>query len=182
MLGEDQSGHVNSIGYEMYIELLESAVKELKGEEVIAGVEPDLNIKIPALIPDSYMPDVRLRLMYYKIFGDIETPDDLEKQEEALTDKFGAPPEPVINLMGLMLIRHQCKRLGVKDISSGKEIVRLSFTDSTKVKPEKMVELSLKPNKKFSITPDSKLRIRIKEITWPRVYEELEYLIKYVKV
>ena len=180
MLGEDQSGHVNSIGYEMYIDLLESTLKELKGEEVIEGIEPDLNIKIPALIPDDYMPDVRLRLTYYKIFGDIETISDLEKQEEALRDQFGAPPEAVLNLMGLMLIRSQCKLLGVKDISSGKDIIRLSFTGQTKVDPQKMIELTLKPNKKYTITPDSKLRIRIKEISWPRVYEEMKLLINYV--
>lgn len=180
MLGEDQSGHVNSIGYEMYIDLLESTLKELKGEEVIEGIEPDLNIRIPALIPDDYMPDVRLRLTYYKTFGDIETISDLEKQEEALRDQFGAPPEAVLNLMGLMLIRSQCKLLGVKDISSGKDIIRLSFTEQTKVDPQKMIELTLKPNKKYTITPDSKLRVRIKEITWPRVYEEMKLLINYV--
>jgi len=77
-----------------------------------------------------------------------------------------------------MLIRHQCIQLGVKDISSGKENLVLSFTENTPLPVKTVIELASQANKKYSITPDNRLKVRIKEITWPRVHEEVTLLQK----
>lgn len=178
ILGEEQSGHIQSVGYELYIELLEEAVSNAKGEEPKnQDIEPDINVRIPALIPDAYMPDLRVRLAYYKALSEIETTDDIHRIEDELRDQFGKPPEQVINLMGLMLIRKYCRDLGIKDLSSGKVGVTLMFTEHTPLSTQKVVELTARANKKYSITPDNRLTIRINEITWPRITEELVYLL-----
>jgi transcription-repair coupling factor (superfamily II helicase) len=181
ILGEDQSGHINSVGYEMYMDLLNEAIHDLRGDtQDIEMVEPEINLRVAAMIPDSYIKDIRLRLSYYKALADINSTEDIEKIEDELKDQFGELPDPVINLMGLMLIRAECKKLGVRDVSAGLKNISLVFTEHTKLKPETAIQLAMRENKKYSITPDSRLNIRMNNITWPAVYEELQYLQKIV--
>jgi transcription-repair coupling factor (superfamily II helicase) len=178
ILGEDQSGEVDAVGYEMYLELLEEAIKEVKGEEVIEQIEPDINVRIAALIPDNYIPDIRIRLSYYKALARITSPDDIERIEDELTDQFGKLPDQVLNLMGLMLIRSLCKKLGIRDLSSGPKNIALAFTDRTPLPPQRVVQLAQQDSKKYSLTPDMRLNIRMPSMTWPNIYDELLLLEK----
>jgi transcription-repair coupling factor (superfamily II helicase) len=181
ILGENQSGHVDSVGYELYTDLLKEALATARGETPDdIELDPEINLKIQALIPDSYIPDIRLRLSYYKALSDIENDTDLEQIEAELRDQFGNPPEPVLNLMGIMLIRHLCKRLKIKDISSGLKSISLQFTEKTPLKTETIISLASRENKKYSITPDNRLNIRLSNQTWNLVYEELTYLLSLV--
>lgn len=181
ILGEDQSGHVNSVGYELYTDLLKEALANARGETPDdIELDPEINLKIQALIPDAYIPDIRLRLSYYKALSDIENENDLELIEAELRDQFGAPPEPVLNLMGIMLIRHLCKKLKIQDISSGIKSISLRFTDKTPIKTETIIALASRENKKYSITPDNRLNIRLSNQTWNLVFEELSYLLSLV--
>jgi len=174
ILDEEQAGHVNAVGYEMYLELLEEAVHRAKGDALPdADVEPDINVRIPALIPDSFIPDLRIRLAYYKQLSDMASPEDIARIEDELRDQFGKLPDQVLNLMGLMLIRKVCKDLSVRDLSSGESSITLAFTEKTPLPAARVVELSTRANKKYSVTPDNRLRIRIHEISWPRIHDEL---------
>ncbi len=176
-LGEEQSGHANAVGYDLYLELLEEAIQLARGGTVAAAeVEPEINLRIPALIPDKYISDIRQRLVYYRALSSIRGPEDVEQIEADLRDQYGKLPEEVINLMGLMLIRLNCKKLGIRDISAGKIGLSLAFTPQTPLTTDRVIELSTRPNKKYSITPDSRLIVRMHEITWPKVYDELNYL------
>lgn len=179
ILGEDQSGHVNLVGYELYMDLLAEALANAKGESAPEDdLDPEINLKVAALIPDSYIKDIRLRLSYYKALADIRSSEELERIEEDMRDQFGPIPEPTLNLMGLMLIRKQCKDLGVRDVSAGLKTISLIFTERTKLKPEIVINLAMRENKKYSITPDNRLNIRMNNITWSAVFEELNYLLK----
>lgn len=181
ILGDDQSGHVNSVGYELYMDLLNEALSEARGENIPdRDLDPEINLRIPALIPDSYIADIRIRLSYYKALSEIKSQADLDNIEAELTDQFGEIPEPVINLMGLMLIRKQCKDLGVRDVSAGPKNISLIFTERTRLKPEEAIRLAMRENKKYSITPDQRLNIRVNNITWSAVYEELNYLLTLI--
>ena len=176
ILGEDQSGTIESVGYEMYLELLEQAIQTLKGEEVTEVLEPEINVRIPALIPDTYIPDIRIRLSYYKALSQISSPDDIDRIESDLADQFGPLPEPILNLMGLMLIRHHCRELGVRDLSSGPKSVSLAFTDKTPLPPHEVIALATRDSKKYSLTPDMRLIIRLNALSWPDIYDELQAL------
>lgn len=179
LLGEEQSGLIDTVGYEFYMQLLEEAIQEAKGEKISDTIEPDMNLRIKAFIPNTYIPNIRLRLAYYRALNQIESPENIDELEEELKDQFGNPPEEVINLLGLMLIRHSCIKLGVKDISSGKENLVLNFTENTPLPAKKVIELASQDNKKYSITPDNRLKIRMKELTWPRVFNEVSQLLRY---
>lgn len=179
ILGEDQSGHVNAVGYELYMDLLQEALAEAKGEKIEdLELDPEINLRIPAMIPDSYIPDIRIRLSYYKALADITSTDDLDRIEEELKDQFGQIPEATLNLMGIMLIRKQCKDLGVRDLSAGLKSISLIFTEKTPLKPETAIKLAMRENKKYALTPEARLNIRMNNITWSAVYEELDYLLK----
>jgi transcription-repair coupling factor (mfd) len=181
LLGEDQSGHVNTVGYEMYMDLLNQALAEAKGEAIDdMDLDPEINLKIPAMIPDKYISDIRIRLSYYKALADISSDDELNRIEEELQDQFGPIPEPAVNLMGLMLIRRQCKELGVRDISAGVNSISLIFSDKTKLKPEYVIQLAVKESKKYSITPDNRLRIKMGTISWSAVHEEMNQLLQHI--
>jgi transcription-repair coupling factor (superfamily II helicase) len=181
ILGEDQSGHINSVGYELYMDLLNEAVHELRGEPVDdAELDPEINLRIPAMIPDNYIGDIRVRLSYYKALSEIRTTEDVDRLESEMKDRFGELPEPTLNLMGLMLIRAQCRELGVRDIGAGLKNISLIFTEKTKMTPETAIRLAMRENKKYSITPDQRLNIRMNAITWPAVYEELNYLLTLI--
>jgi transcription-repair coupling factor (superfamily II helicase) len=178
LLGEEQSGAVDAVGYELYMDLLEMAVQEAKGQPLEESVEPEINLKLKALIPHSYMPDIRLRLSYYKALSNIQSADDIDQIERNLRDQFGQPPEEVFNLMGIMMIRLVCKKLGIRDVSSGTNTLSLFFTEKTRLPPQKVIELTAQANKKYALTPDNRLKIRMNEITWQNVFSELEYLQK----
>jgi transcription-repair coupling factor (superfamily II helicase) len=179
ILGEDQSGHVNAVGYELYMDLLQEALAEVKGEKIDdIELDPEINLRIQAMIPEKYISDIRIRLSYYKALADITSTDDLDRIEEELKDQFGDIPEATLNLMGLMLIRKLCKDLGVRDLSAGLKSISLIFTEKTPLKSETAIQLAMRENKKYSLTPDARLNIRMNNITWSAVYEELEYLLK----
>ncbi len=180
ILGESQSGHIDSVGFEMYQALLEEAIEELKTGRPVhrVEVEPEINLRIPALIPEKYMGDVRLRLAYYKAMNEIQTSDDLERIESDLKDQFGPLPDEVVNLLGLMLIRSVCKKLGIRDLSAGSKNLSLIFTEHTPLQGEVVVRLASRENKKYSLTPDHRLNIRMNNITWPGVFDELVLLQK----
>ncbi|MBX3041433.1 MAG: transcription-repair coupling factor, partial [Bdellovibrionaceae bacterium] len=145
-----------------------------------AELDPEINLRVPAMIPDSYIKDVRLRLGFYKALAEIRSEDDLNRIADELRDQFGALPDPVLNLMGLMLIRRQCKDLGVRDVSAGVKNISLIFTEKTKLKPEVVIKLAMRENKKYAITPDNRLNIRLNNITWTAVYEELGQLLRLI--
>ncbi len=181
ILGEEQSGHISSVGYELYTDLLNEALHEIRGEPTEDyDLDPEINLRVPAMIPESYIADIRIRLSYYKALAEIKSESDLEKIEDELKDQFGPIPDPIINLMGLMLIRRQCKDLGVRDISAGAKTISLVFTEKTKLKTETVVQLASRENKKYSITPDNRLNVRMNNITWSSVYEEMNYLLKLI--
>lgn len=177
LLGQDQSGHINAVGYELYMELLDEAVNEVRGTpHKPDDIEPEINLRIPAFIPDSYIPDIRVRLYYYKALTDISLPEDLERIEEELRDQFGKPPPVVLNLLGVMMIRRVCAELSVRDVTAGTKRISLAFTPQTRIPVQRVLELTARENKKFSLSPDSRLIIRMNEITWPSVLDELMLL------
>lgn len=177
ILGEEQSGTVDLVGYELYMDLLNETLAEARGEQPPdIELEPEINLRIPALIPDSYIPDIRLRLSYYKALSHIRSQDDLSELEDDLKDQFGPIPEQVLNLMGIMLLRLKCKHLGIKDLTTGLKTLSLIFTDKTPLRTEVIIQLAMRENKKYSIAPDSRLTIRMNQISLQRIYEELDYL------
>ncbi len=125
LLGVNQSGHINSVGYELYLELLQNTVKALKGEK-IQDWEPEVNIKVPAYIPSDYIKEPEERLSVYKELVLIKTEGELEEFLDELADRYGAYPEEVKNLASIYHLKILMRQLDIPLIEQkGKNLVFL---------------------------------------------------------
>jgi transcription-repair coupling factor (superfamily II helicase) len=146
LLGEEQSGHIQAIGFTLYLEMLDRAVNAIRN-----GSKPDLNaaldqgievnMHLPALIPDDYLPDVNMRLTLYKRLSNCQTKQQLHELQVEMIDRFGLLPEPVKTLFRLTELRQLGEQLGLKKIEAGPNGGRLQFTDRTVVEPMTIVQM-----------------------------------------
>lgn len=140
LLGDGQSGQIQAVGFTLYMEMLERAVKAIrKGEqpnlEQPLGGGPEVNLRVPALIPDDYLPDVHSRLILYKRIASAADEDGLKELQVEMIDRFGLLPEPTKNLMRLTLLKLQAEKLGIKKIDAGPQGGRIEFAADTCVDP-----------------------------------------------
>lgn len=126
-LGAKQTGHIQNIGYDLFLEMLEDNLNSNSNHKM----EPEINLPWEARIPDDYMPQEKIRLMYYKYLSSFEDIDQIPKLEEELRDGFGPLPEELNNLIGQVMIRHECYRLRIKELSLRKDKLSFSFFDLT---------------------------------------------------
>ncbi len=134
LLGEEQSGQIQSIGFSLYCDMLERAVTALKnGEEIDILEDPydhvDVELNIPALIPESYIFDVYTRLTFYKRMNNFKQPADLDEIKVELIDRFGPMPEAADNLFHVLRIKHKAKALNIKSVVMNEEYADIKFNN-----------------------------------------------------
>ncbi|PTQ69949.1 transcription-repair coupling factor [Pseudomonas sp. GV071] len=146
LLGDGQSGQIQAVGFTLYMEMLERAVKAIrKGEqpnlEQPLGGGPEINLRVPALIPDAYLPDVHTRLILYKRIASAADEDALRDLQVEMIDRFGLLPEPTKNLMRLTLLKLQAEQLGIKKLDAGPQGGKIEFAADTQVDPLVLIKL-----------------------------------------
>lgn len=146
LLGDDQSGQIHSIGFTLYTEMLERAVEAIRnGKEVDLEKTLDhgseINLRLPTLIPDDYLPDVHSRLILYKRIANAETPLDLRELQVEMIDRFGLLPEPVKYLFRATALKIQAQLLGIKKVEASDTGGKLEFADETAIEPITLVQL-----------------------------------------
>jgi transcription-repair coupling factor (superfamily II helicase) len=174
LLGKEQSGHLTAIGIDLYMELLEEAVRDLRGQDKRHYIEPEIALKLAAYFPESYLPDIGERVLLYRRLSAIESEEALSEIESEIRDRFGTPPKEVINLLGLMTLKLHLKRLHVVKMSCGPKRTSLQFAPSTPASAEKLVKLIQTQPRLYSITPDQKLVFEAQD-------SSLEYQLKEVQ-
>ncbi len=161
LLGPRQSGAVADIGFEYYNQLLEEAIAQLKGEALEERCEPEINLALPAFIPESYVPDTNQRLVLYKRLVQAESDDEVAETLSEMADRYGRPPQPIITLGQIMQLRISLKRLKVNKIESdGKRLV-FSFHPATPVNPELLIGLIRQEPQRYQFTPDHRLLVAL---------------------
>jgi transcription-repair coupling factor (superfamily II helicase) len=163
LLGEEQSGQIQAIGYALYMELLERAVKALR-----AGRIPDIdgesrgaleiNLRIPALIPGDYLPDVHSRLILYKRLASASDDGDIDALEAEMIDRFGLLPPATRNLLRVARLRVRCEPLGVSRIEASGTAGVVEFGRDTRVDPLTIVELVQHDPRRFRLDGGTRLR------------------------
>ncbi len=165
LLGDSQSGEMQEIGFSLYSDMLNHAVKQLK-----AGNEPDLdaplgvtteiNLHTPALLPSDYCPDIHERLVIYKRLANCEDNDALDEMQEELIDRFGLLPEPGKALIACHQLRIAAKPLGIVKIDASDAAIQLQFNPKTDIDPLKLISL-LQRDKRCRMNGPEKLRITV---------------------
>jgi transcription-repair coupling factor (superfamily II helicase) len=146
LLGDEQSGQIQHVGFSLYMEMLDKAVKAIKSGK-LAEVslereeESEVNLRIPALIPDDYLPDVNQRLMLYKRLANTENDEQLHELQVEIIDRFGLLPEPTKNLIRVTQLRFLAEKIGIKRIEANVQQIKLEFKAETQVNPITIVNM-----------------------------------------
>ena len=157
LLGAEQSGFVASVGFELFCRMLQDAASEAQGEPVVHDVEPDLTIDAEALIPDDYIPDVGIRLGYYKQLAAAPSATSIEETALQMEDRFGRPPRAARNLVAMMRLKASLRQLKVLGCNARSSAVNLSLRSDTPIRFEQVQRLQARVLGKYRVTPDSRL-------------------------
>ncbi|NDY90537.1 transcription-repair coupling factor [Ideonella livida] len=167
VLGDHQSGNMMEVGFQLYNEMLAEAVRALKnGEEpdllspnsVVFGTTTEINLHMPALLPDAYCGDVHVRLNLYKRLSSATTLDQLDRLLEEVTDRFGKLPPQAQALFDTHRLRIQAKPYGVIKIDAGPKVMNIGFKPNPPVDPMRIIELVQK-NRQVKLAGNDRLRI-----------------------
>ncbi|MFQ5445102.1 MAG: transcription-repair coupling factor, partial [Nitrospinales bacterium] len=124
LLGHNQSGHINAIGFDLYCKLIEDTVKEIKGEKVETRIEPEIDLQTKGYIPKDYIPDLNQRLEIYRRLHLMSDMESMKAIEDEMVDRFGRPPEPVEKLLLLLEIKILCQKLHISKARIQKDEVK----------------------------------------------------------
>ncbi len=175
ILGVSQSGQIADVGYDMYLDLLQKAVEELKGIPVQEEIDPEVNLRIPAYIPEDYIPDPGQRLEVYRRISRARGAEEHADMRDELVDRFGEFPREVVNLLEIMEIKELLRPINVIRLDTGTakgtERMVLTFHQDGPPSPDRIVQEAAS-RKKWSFLPDSRLVIELK--SWDNPAEMIE--------
>jgi transcription-repair coupling factor (superfamily II helicase) len=141
LLGGEQSGHIDAVGFEMYMKLLEETIRELKGEDIEDDVRATVNLRVDVKIEESYIPDMNQRLMIYRKVAAARSESDLDATLAETRDRYGALPPSVLNLAEYGRVRVIADRLGVDSIDREGRLVVIKFRPQARVDPVRLVKV-----------------------------------------
>jgi transcription-repair coupling factor (superfamily II helicase) len=160
VLGAEQSGHLNAIGIDLYLKMLDEAVDELKGVAPRPEVRTTLNLGLDIKIPESYIADESQRLRMYKRIAGLATLEERADLEAELADRFGAPPASIANLLNYALLKSAAEQLLIQSIERKADDIWLKFHSEAPVAPERLTQY-VRRQRGASLRPDGTLRFRL---------------------
>jgi transcription-repair coupling factor (superfamily II helicase) len=183
LLGEDQSGQIQGIGFTLYMEMLEEAIQSIKDGKTPNMDRPlhhgaEINLHIPALIKDDYLPDVHSRLIMYKRISSAKDNTELKELQIEMIDRFGLLPETTKSLFRLKSLKLQAEQLGIIKLDAGSQSGRLEFDQATKVDPFTLVTLVQKQQDTYKLEGTSHLRFSLEMEETEQRFNAIENLLK----
>ncbi|HXV25374.1 MAG TPA: TRCF domain-containing protein, partial [Alphaproteobacteria bacterium] len=160
LLGDEQSGHIKEVGVELYQQMLEDAVAEARGVAVAQpeeGWTPQIAVGTPVLIPESYVPNLPVRLGLYRRIAALVDRSEIDGFAAELIDRFGPLPPEVENLLRMVAIKRLCRAAGVEKVEAGPKGAVVSFHKNSFAKPDELIAFIGRQRKRFSVRPDQKL-------------------------
>ncbi|MCK9994090.1 MAG: transcription-repair coupling factor (superfamily II helicase) [Alphaproteobacteria bacterium] len=161
LLGEEQSGHIREVGFELYQEMLEEAVAALRsggpGAEVADHWSPQISLGASVLIPESYVADLNVRLSLYRRLAQMEGRHEIDAIAAELIDRFGALPDEVNQLLKIVAIKQHCRLAGIERIDAGPKGAVISFRNAQFVNPAGLIDFLTRHSKTAKLRPDHKM-------------------------
>ncbi|TKT79321.1 transcription-repair coupling factor [Aquamicrobium sp. LC103] len=172
LLGEEQSGHIKEVGFELYQQMLEEAVAELRGtgEAVDTGWSPQITIGTAVMIPENYVPDLQLRLGLYRRLADLDTPEEIDGFGAELIDRFGSLPQEVDHLLKIVYIKALCRKANVEKLDAGPKGVVIHFRNKQFPEPAGLVRFIGEQGSLAKIRPDHSI-VLMRD--WPNAEKRL---------
>ncbi len=160
LLGGEQSGHIEAIGFEMYMKLLEETIRELKGEDLEDELRANVNLKVDLRIDETYVPDMNQRLMLYRKVAAARREEDIDHVLEEAVDRYGPLPDSVLNLADYGRIRVMADRLRLEAIDREGRTVVLKFRPQARVDPVQLVAL-VRQRPELTLAPPAALKLNL---------------------
>ena len=160
LLGDEQSGHIREVGYELYQQMVQEAVERLKSgvdEPAQEMWSPSLSLGAPVTIPEDYIPDLATRLNLYRRLSALESDEDIEAMGAEIVDRFGPPPPEVALLIKLVTIKALCRRANVEKLDAGPKGVTLAFRDNSFANPGALVKWVAAKGSLAKVRPDMRI-------------------------
>jgi len=172
LLGGRQAGQIAAIGFEMYSELLEDTIQELKGAEKQGRIDPEIRLGLKAFLPDNYVADPNQRLVFYKKMSAATDEAELYDIVDELQDRYGGLPQPGQVLLEMMKLRVELKKLRIDLAEYDGRALVFGFHSTTTVAPDKLLRLIQENPKTYSLSPDYRLRISMSRLEDMQMLEE----------
>ncbi|MDZ7925064.1 MAG: transcription-repair coupling factor, partial [Marinagarivorans sp.] len=182
LLGDDQSGQIQAVGFSLYMDMLERAVKAIQNGEDIdleKAEQPgcEINLRIPALIPDDYLPDVNTRLILYKRIASIGDQNDADDLQVEMIDRFGLLPQSVKNLFAISALKLLANSLGIVKIEASGVGGKIEFNEKPNVDPMAVIQLVQRQPQKYQLDGASKLKFSLDMPTPTERLDRVEQLL-----
>jgi len=178
LLGKEQSGHIDAVGFELYMQMLEQAVHELKGEPVVEEPEPTLQLQVSAYIPEEYVGDAAQRLSLYKRLTSSAQTGDLAQLHGELVDRYGAPPEPVERLFEVMEVRLLAKALRATTIQVRPTVVAFSFDERAMPTETGVQALMDHYGARLRFTSPTAFELLVTDAAWKTAFPEIKRVLQ----
>ena len=175
LLGAQQSGHIESIGFDLYTSMLERTVRELKGEQIDEESSANINLGVDIRIPEDFIRDMSQRLRAYKRISSAKDEDELNAIRSEIADRFGPIPESVASLFTYARLRREASRIGVVSIDREADRLTIKFAESARIDPEKLVGFVSKGTARF--TPAGVLKLQIESDDDQAVMHEVQDIL-----
>ena len=163
LLGPEQSGQIGSVGYDLYMEMLEQAMAELRGQPVEDALDPEIRLPVPALLPERYVEEVSQRLVLYKQLSAARDEAELREVLDDLLDRFGPLPLEARNLADVIRLKIRCRSLGIEGVDTVGDELRLRAGARTRIDPSLLVRMLGRPETPIRVTPDQCILMRIRK-------------------
>ena len=160
LLGAEQSGSVSAVGFDLYCQMLEEAVAELRGQPVVPGIDPELGFDEPSFLPQEYIEDVGVRLSLYKRLASARDAEEVQDLAAEMEDRFGPAPAPARILVRVMALKSRLRPLRALAIEANKDRVVIHLKDDSPIDAAKVMELCAAKRSPWKLTPDMKLSRR----------------------
>lgn len=161
LLGSDQSGHIEAIGFELFSELLEEAIRDIKGETHDADYEPEVRVPVATFIPDDYVEDLKQRLTFYKRFSMARDGGEVAEVFAELEDRYGTAPEPVETLREVIMLKVGLKALRAERLEATSAYVAVDLREDTPLEPANVMELIKSSGGAYSFKPPMRVVARL---------------------
>ena len=164
LLGGEQSGHIEAVGFDMYMKLLEQTIREMKGEELEDDIRANVNLRVDLRIDEKYIPDMNQRLTVYRRMAAVRSEDELRRMVDEVRDRYGPPPESVLNLGDYASIRLLADRIRLESIDREGQTVVLKFRPDAKLDPARVFNL-VQQRGDLTLVPPGTLKLNLAAVS-----------------
>ncbi len=173
LLGARQSGHIHDIGYEMFTQLLEQTINELRGTPQTIEIDPEITLPVSAFLPEDYVSDAQLRLVCYKNLSGAENSEAIDALAATWMDRFGPLPEAAQNLLHMMEIKLLAKAARVEQVQYDGSYLNLRLHETTAISREKILQWVQQSPEVYQIRPNSTFRIAMPGLSGAALFSEI---------